>query len=403
LRPEVRAAIALEEAGELQEAARVFEHAGEYAQAAALRLEYAQTVGDRHTRLDILREGCARNRGDAPQVRALQLALAGALLQDAETTEVGARRRSLELEAAEALETAGQPTRAGEIYERLGLLERAAEAYKQAGEIARFELVLELLERKEQRAIARKAVQRDALEAIEEGRRRYAHSILTDHLRHGTAPDAPLIALFNELEGRLLRQHRVEFGWKDGRVTTVRGTDRIRIGRSPGAELSLPKARLSRFHAELRLQPDHDGTPRVVAMDLGSKTGTFWDGEPLRPGEPVPLVAPGELALGMSTQMQVHPVHSPQGIALGALVAIGNDGRAWHLFLPRGGPLWLSPDIQLPARLVFEPSGFVVVDFARAVRLTLRERALPMGAAIDLMLGDRICMVDVPLVLEVLG
>jgi hypothetical protein len=65
--------------------------------------------------------------------------------------------------------------------------------------------------------------------------------------------------------------------------------------------------------------------------------------------------------------------------------------------------LWLSPDIQLPARLVIEPSGFVVVDFARAVRLTLRERALPMGAAIDLMLGDRICMVDVPLVLEVLG
>ncbi|MCH9679984.1 MAG: hypothetical protein K0V04_01015, partial [Deltaproteobacteria bacterium] len=39
LRPEIRAALALEEAGELQEAARVFEYSGEHAQAALLRME----------------------------------------------------------------------------------------------------------------------------------------------------------------------------------------------------------------------------------------------------------------------------------------------------------------------------------------------------------------------------
>ena len=52
-------------AGELLEAARVFEYAGEHAQAAALRLEIARTLRDRHDRIDVLRE--VRFEGPLPE------------------------------------------------------------------------------------------------------------------------------------------------------------------------------------------------------------------------------------------------------------------------------------------------------------------------------------------------
>ena len=147
MRPEVRAALALEEAGELEEAARVFEHAGEHAQAALLRIEHARTLRDPADRLDVLREGCARNPGTTPQGRTLHLALAEALLDDPHAETDASRVRASQLEAARALEEAGEYARAGEQYETLGLLRKAATAYERGGEIGRLELVLEVLER----------------------------------------------------------------------------------------------------------------------------------------------------------------------------------------------------------------------------------------------------------------
>lgn len=406
LRPEIRAAIALEEAGELQEAARVFEYAGEHAQAAALRLEHARTLRDPRERLDGLREGCARNTGDTAEGRTLHLALAEGLLEEAATVEDVASRRSLELEAARALEEADEGGRAGELYESLGLLRRAARAYERSGEITRLELVLELLERQEQVTAALRSLERDVDHAIAQGRRRYAHELLIEHVRGDaklpgrTIPPASLVSRLQLLESRLLMRDRVELRWGADRVTAVRGAPRFRIGRAPDAELSLPGARLSRHHAELSVDGRGE-RPRLQVMDLGSKVGSFWCGEPLSPGEPVVITEPGELALGTMAPIEIHPVLQKEGGAIGGLLRQPGTER-WMLFLPRGGPLWLSPDIRVPATLLFD-RGYVVLDFATGVATRLGDQPLGSGAAIELMLHDRVSLVDAPLSMEVLA
>ena len=418
LRPEIRAALALEEAGELQEAARVFEYAGEHARAASLRLEHARTLRDPGERLDVLREGCARNRGEDEETHALHLALAETLLDEADATSEPARRRSLQLEAARALQEAREHTRAGELYEELHLLQKAAEAYEHAGEIARLELVLEILERAEQRRATERQLEREIDDAITLGRRRYAHALLHEHV-HRDARDAEatqssvrpgLVQRLHVLESKLLQGHRFELAWGSTHdaarhVTTIRGTPRLRIGRAPDAELSLAGPRISRHHVELRVDASAE-RPRVVLVDLGSKVGSFWEGQPLVPGEPEPIDAPGELALGMAAAIEVHPIggrasNDTRGGAEGALLRV-RGSEQWLLFVPEGGPLVLAPDIAVPARLLFD-RGYVVLDVASRVATTLHDVPLPLGADIELMVGDRVALVDAPLTMEVIG
>lgn len=396
--------MALEEAGELQEAARVFEYAGEHAQAAVLRLEYARTLRDPEERLDGLREGCARNPGTTPEGRRLHLALAEALLEQARGIDSSAKRRALELEAARALEEADQGARAGELYEELGLLRKAAHAYEKSGEISRLEVVLELLERQEQRLAAQRQLEHEVDDAIADGRRRYAYEMLREYVSeakaHGEPPKPRFVAPLQRLEESLLRRDRVDLAWGSGRVTSIRGGPRFVIGRAPDADLSLPGARLSRHHVELRVDA-HEDRPRLVAVDLGSKVGTFVDGMALMPGEPEPIPGPTELGLGMAATLQVHPVTGPQGHVLGAFVQ-GFDGDRWMLHLPGGGPLALAPDIVVPARILFD-RGYVVLDFHSRIKLQLGPRPIGAGSHIELMVADRVTLVDVPLTLEVLA
>jgi tetratricopeptide (TPR) repeat protein len=402
LRPEIRAALALEDAGELQEAARIFEYAGEHAQAAVLRLEHARTVRDAGERLDVLREGCARNPGATPEGRALHRALAESLLTLAAAQEDPARRRSLELEAARALEEADDGAAAGELYEELGLLDRAARAYEKSGEIARLEVVLEVLERFEQEEAAIVELERDADVAIAQGQRRSAWLLLRDHVaqreRFGRGPRPALVRRLRALDEQRPRPDRVDLIWNDGRVTRVRSGRSFRIGRAPDADLVLSGARLSRMHVELTIDASSSAGPRLSAVDLGSRLGTFWNGEPLEPGEAMPLLSPGELALGVATAVEVHPLHA----GAGALVRAGGDTEAWHLYLPAGGPLVLAPEIRVPARVLFD-RGWVVLDLASTVEARLGGVPLPAGAEIDLLLRDRIELVGAPLRIEVLG
>jgi tetratricopeptide (TPR) repeat protein len=421
LRPEIRTALALEEAGELQEAARVFEYAGEHAQAAVLRLEHARTLRDPADRLDVLREGCARNPGTTAEGRTLHLALAESLLAEADTTKDSARRRALELEAAAALEEADEGGRAGELYESLGLLQRAARAYEKAGEVARLELVLEVIERHEQAAAARKGIEREVDEAIATGQRRYAFELLSEHVYGGARPSSVaepgttalalagrldrrpppgLVQRLQLLESRRPRRDRIDLRWNEANVLAVRGAPKFRIGRSPEAELSLPGARLSRMHVELSLDNTRDAT-RLIATDLGSKVGTFWNGDPLLPGEPFALEEPGELGLGLAATVEVHPMRGTHGEVVAAMVK-SSSAQQWMLFLPLGGPLWLAPDIRVPGRLLFD-RDFVILDLASGVVASLGETALPAGEAIELMLGDRIRLRDAPLRIEVLA
>jgi tetratricopeptide (TPR) repeat protein len=414
--------MALEEAGELQEAARVFEYAGEHAQAALLRLEHARTLRDPLERLDVLREGCARNPGTTPEGRLLHLALAEALLDEADAVQSsGAQRRALELEAAAALEEADEGGRAGELYESLRLLNKAAAAYERAGEIGKLELVLEVLDRHDELARQRRDLIEEIDRAIAQGQRRYALSQLQEHVHGGSRaretkalqraeaplgaarPRAPAVALVSRLqllESKLLTRDRIDLDWGSGRVTRIRMGERFTLGRAPDSDLPLSGASLSRRHVELRLAAI-DGLPQLCAVDLGSKVGSFWNGEALAPGEPMPLRDPGELACGMTAPVPVHPVRDRGGATVGGLLQ-SPASTAWLLFVPSGGPLWLSPEIHVPAR-VFPDRGFVVLDLAARVQARLHDEPLPAGANIELMLGDRLSLVAAPLTLEVLG
>jgi len=406
--------MALEEAGELQEAARVFEYAGQHAQAALLRIEHAKTLRDAGERLDVLREGCARNPGTTPEGRRLHTTLADALLEAAEHTPDSAERRALELEAARALEEADDHTRAGELYESLNLLHKAAAAYESGGAIERLELVLEVLERAERHASAQRTFEREVDTAIADGRRRYAHTQLLDLTGRSAAPAAlgddtaltttPVAALgyvprLRNLESQLLRRPRLDLRWGAGNITSIHGVSRFRIGRAPDADLTVAGPLLSRYHVELGLDLTEE-RPCLYAMDLGSKVGTFWQGEPLLAGDPTPIRELGELALGMAASLELARVDDRDGVPVGAFLRLVGSDR-WVLFLPGGGPLWLTPELRVPARVLFD-RGYVVLDFASQIAATLHGRALPRGAAIELMVGDRIALVAAPLTMEVL-
>ena len=415
LRPEVRAAMALEEAGELEEAARVFEHAGEHAQAAMLRIEHARTLRDPSDRLDVLREGCARNPGSTPEGRTLHLALADALIDENTLEQDAARSRALDLEAARALEEAREYARAGERYETLGLLRRAAAAYERGGEIGRLELVLEVLERIDDARARERDILRQVDDAVAAGKRRYAQTLLGEHVGAATTtlpvlasapaqaarPVPPgLISRAQQLETKLITRERVDLAWGSGRVTAVRMGPHLTIGRSPAADLTLPGARLSRAH--VRLQVDGSGErPTLRAMDLGSRVGTFWDGEALMPGDAALIDQPGELGLGMAAALDLVPVVGRSQAVRGCLVR-PTGTQPWMLFLPDGGPLWLAPDIKVPAR-VFMDRGLVTFDLATGVDATLADRPLGAGANLELMLGDRVCLIGAPLCLEVVA
>ncbi len=391
----------------------MFEHAGEHAQAALLRIEHARTLRDPGDRLDVLREGCARNPGNTPQGRTLHFALAEMLLDERHAETDASRIRSLELEAARALEEAGHFARAGESYESLGLLRRAARVYEKGGEIARLELVLAVLERLDDTRKRERDLLREFDEAVAAGQRRLAQELLAEH----DAPALPVLAseahraaaiglppsLIERrqwLRARVIDRDRVDLAWGQGRVTAVRMSRHLEIGRSPGADITLPAPRLSREHVRLSLEP-LEGRTRLAATDLGSKLGTFWDGEALIPGEATPLERPGMLALGMASELEIVPVEGKAGAVHGALVRAAPN-EPWMLFLPNGGPLWLAPDIRVPARVLFD-RGLVTFDLAPGVGATLGDRPLGLGAHLEFMLGDRLCLLGAPLCLEVLG
>lgn len=393
----------------------MFEHAGEHAQAALLRIEHARTLRDPADRLDVLREGCARNPGTTPQGRTLHLALAEALLDEQDAHGDASRARAGLLEAARALEEAQAYARAGELYESLGLLRKAAGAYERGGEIGRLELVLEVLERIDDARKHERDLLRQFDDAIAMGQRRYAQALLAEH----DGPNLPVLAsqahrvaarslppALQErrrwLQDRLVARDRVDVGWGPGRVTAIRMGKQLDIGRSPSADLTLAAPRLSREHVRLSLVVGvADGRPQLAATDLGSKVGTFWEGEALIPGDPMPLQGPGALALGMGTELEVVPVQGKADSVHGALVRAAGE-QVWMLFLPEGGPLWLAPDIKVPARIHFD-RGMVTFDLAAGVSATLAERPLGAGANIEFMLGDRLCLVGAPLCLEVLA
>lgn len=391
----------------------MLEHTGEHAQAAALRLEYAQTLCGTVQRIAMLREGCARNSGATEEGRALHQALAETLLRHAEFMEDGAPRRAILMEAARALEEADQGAVAGEIYERLGMHRRAARAYERAGAISQLEYVLGLLERHEQIEQALQSAVDAVDAAMRGGQRLLAHSLLQEHLHDrrwglGQGPAATartgLVARLAALEAALPRGPRLCLRWSGGTTQLLLGAQ-LRIGRSPDVELPLAGSGLSREHVALRTSRvraaklgdlehlehlEHLGAEvlAIAAVDLGSRAGSFWAGEPLDPGEPQPLDGPGELGLGFGASVTVQPL--PEGVLLQPRGVTG----AWTLFLPEGGPLWLDPTHPLPVRVDLRPP-FIGLQLAPGIAAHLGSQPLGPGAGLELLLGDRLHL-DLP-------
>jgi hypothetical protein len=382
--------------------ARVLEHTGDHAQAAALRLEYAHTLCGTVQRIAMLREGCARNSGATEEGRALHQALAETLLRHAEFMEDGAPRRAILMEAARALEEADQGAVAGEIYERLGMLRRAARAYERAGAITQLEYVLGLLDRHEQIDQSIQAALQNVDGALRGGSRLLALSLLQEHLYHHRAGFAPtqgpgavaragLVQRHGSLEAALPRGSRLCLRWPGGTTRLLLGPQ-LRIGRAPDVELSLPGAGLSREHVALRIEAGAQGLA-IAAVDLGSKAGSFWQGEALEPGEPLPLLEPGELGLGFGAAVRVHPLPRAGGDtpveAVGALLRAPAATNEWSLFLPQGGPLWLDPEHPLPVRVDLRPP-FVGLQIAPGIAAHLGGEPLGPGASLELLIGDRL-------------
>lgn len=406
-RAQLRAALALEEAGELQEAARMFEYVGEHAQAASLRLEHADTLRDEQQRLAVLREGCARNPATSVQGQALHRALGEALLRVAEGLEPGARRRALALEAAQALEDGQRPGEAGRLYEQLGLLTRAAKAYTEAGDIDRLESVHAILEQREQRQREQRNLELEIAAAMATGRRSLALTLLLEHnrdaAREGRSVPPVLAQSLIELEQRLVRERA--FGLivrplAGGGPTIVRviGRAALRLGRGPQCELSVSGAAISREHVELALAFGDAGVPRVVVRDLGSRAGSFLDGEALSPGEDWSLLDAqrSELALGIASSFELHThadAGDPRPVVLlreaGLTAAPDRLLTAWTAFAPLGGPLWSTPTQRLPLTLEFEADQ-VVARAAADVMVSLAGVPVGLGEPVELLVHDRV-------------
>ncbi len=405
----------------------MFEYVGEHAQAASLRLEHADTLRDEQQRLAVLREGCARNLPNTEQGQALHRALGEALLRVADGLELGARRRALRLEAAQALEEGQRPGEAGRLYEELGLLSRAAKAYTEAGEIERLEAIHKILEQHEQRQREQRSLELEVDTAIATGRRELAYALLLEHVRdaqrEGRTPEASLASSLHELERRLIRGRSLSLSLRpiDGEglptalatVVRVIGRPQLRLGRGPQCEISVQGAALSREHAELALVFDDRGAPGLVVRDLGSRAGSFLDGEALLPGEDVELLeldgsdnAAGyarELGLGIATTFElwmrrgdgdVPEDERPIALLREAGVAKRLDRAephklAWTLYTPLGGALWLTPERALPITLGFEQEQIVALA-AADVQVSLNGAPVGPGAAIELLMHDRV-------------
>jgi hypothetical protein len=393
-------AAALEHAGRLQAAARLFEYVGEHEQAAALRLEHAATLGQPRERIAILREGASRIGGSSEPGRELHLALARALCDTARILDPGPERRALILEAAQSFETSEHGTEAGRIYEELNMLSRAERAFRDAGALEDYERVLAVVEAKQQARAEIRGLRETIDEALAEGRRRQARRLLRDYIAdqhaRGAPPEAYLARELGELEQRNTRNQRLEFSChgpdSHHRVRIISGP-RVRIGRAPECELVVEGAAVSRRHLDLILgtHPERTDALSILAIDHESKAGSFFDSGVLAASVPLPLDYEAELAVGIAQTWTWHPSspsHSPWGL-LGPLENSPQHGDLWLLFAPDGAPLAFSPELALP--LAIRGDGeFLRVEAQMETSTSLNGRPLGRGASFEVLRNDRI-------------
>lgn len=345
-----------------------------------------------------LRASCSFYPSESTDHHAIHKALAEALLQYAEITQDGAGQRSSLLAAAKAWEEAGYHQQAGEIYEKLGLLRQAALAYEHAGAIEALEYIHALLEQQKQEQESRRMTSQHIHEALQMGQRRFAQSLLFDQLSQAKSSPASSFVSISEhltsqssfhqqlhaLESRFPLRSFVELQNDNSELLRIYAATHFHIGRSAHADLCIANPELSRQHISLYLQKS---THSLVAFDYGSRSGSFWCGEALVPGEETLLDQPGSLTLGMATTIEIFPLQFNSNTVGGLIHVL--DSPVWSLFLPAGGPLMFRPHETLPVFIRFRPP-FLEISGDASIRLSLNGFPIQPTLQVELLPGDRV-------------
>lgn len=312
--------------------------------------EQGPTAAQLQSRLQALRHAIAQTHPEDRETRqALQLALAQAIASLLTHPLRADQRDELEFEQANALFQAHEYERAGVIFEELGHLEHAERSYRLAGSIEALENIYARQEEEKRNKQTRADFEQTLDAAFDQGRRSLVlgqcSSTLADPSLQRQHPDlvSRLHARVRDIRQRSPSAQRCRLGI--ARLDTLAPQrklqlcwgDRICIGRSPSAEIELPDASLSREHLAL----EFDGEQATI-RDLGSKVGTFLDGDALLEGQATALW-PGQhyrVGLGLESSVEIWVVQEAPCV----VVIPQATPNCWTLFAPREIPMLLPTD-----------------------------------------------------------
>lgn len=288
-------------------------------------------------RLAALRQAIAHtDPKDQDTKRALSIALAEAIAIALKDSIRADQREKLEFEQANALFHGQAYHRAGVCFEKLGRFELAARCYRQAGSIEALEALHERQDRAKQDAQTSEQFQQTLDKAFRSGRRTLVltqcEAMIQDPALAGRYPElmTRLSARAREIQGKTPRMSEVNLRIypKSSPQQAIHQRylwdERIVSGRAPSTHLALPDQSLSREHLALAY---HDG--ELNLEDLGSKTGTFLDGDALAPHEPTPLWPQTRyhIGLGMHASLELFVLDQDQG----AVILDPQQPRTWTI------------------------------------------------------------------------
>ncbi len=314
----VRGADAAEKAelaGDLAEAVRLWTARDEPDEAARVMLLRGDAEEDPRKRLQHYTQAVATAVPAGETHRAARIRRAKLVVSLADGTALSAARRHDILEAATALEEAGETVAAADAFAMAGDVEGEARALTSAGEVDRLEALFAREENRDRRARASDELHAeiDALSAA--GRRREALALAEAH------DDDPVArGRAQRLRGAKITGPVVRVLVHGAPLSFVLGREVV-VGRTEGT-LTVASAALSRRHLALSRSAD---TGRFVARDLDSRNGTRLRGLDIR-GE----VEVGDgllLSLGGEVPLELAP----------------SAGHAGALCIRIGGQEYLAP------------------------------------------------------------
>lgn len=316
---------------------------------ACKREEKTPKVSSRRSqsRLAALRQAIAHtDPKDLDTKRALSIALADAIATTLKDSVRADQREKLEFEQANALFHGQAFHRAGVCFEKLGRFELAARCYRKAGSIEALEALHEQQDRAKAQAQTSEQFQQTLDKAFRSGRRslvlRQCEAMIHDSELASRFPElmARLSARTREISSKTPRPQEASFRIHPASAPTQAihlrylWETRIVSGRSPGTHLTLADQSLSREHLALAFDEQE-----LQLEDLGSKTGTFLDGDALSPHEPVTLWPQQHyhIGLGMQASLELSVLDETQG----AIIIDPQSPRTWNILCQGKIPLFL--------------------------------------------------------------